>query len=179
VFSGDLAPALIALGAAVTLASPRGTRNLPLRDLYSGEGDKPFRLDVDEILLHIEVPPPPAAAWSAYYKHRSRKSIDFPLASVAALFVIDPLDRICQRARVALSGVSTQPIEVEGVQELLEGKRLDGERAEEAASLAARQAKPVENLLGSSRAQRKHMVQALVSRAIRQALQSIEQPHSL
>src|SRR5882672_2637312 len=46
-FSGDLAPALLTLGAEVDLIGPAGRRTLPLRDLYigharhdgSGEGD--------------------------------------------------------------------------------------------------------------------------------------------
>jgi len=173
VFSGDLAPALLALGASVTVASSRTTTTVPLREVYTGDGKGPLRLGADELLSGIHVPPPTPGAWSAYYKHRTRKAIDFPLASVAAVLVLDPGDKTCQHVRVALSGVATRPIEVEGLPALLEGRPLVSERVKEAASLAARQAKPVENLLGSSRTQRKWMIQAFVEKAIWQAVQSV------
>lgn len=172
VFSGDLAPALLALGASVTLVSRAVTKVVPLRELYTGDGMGPFRLAGNEILSEIQVPPPPPGSRSVYHKHRTRKAIDFPLASVAAVVALGSGDKTCQHARMALSGVASRPIEVEGLGALLEGKPLDGELAREAASLAARQAKPVENLLGSSRIQRKRMVEALAERALRNAQQS-------
>ncbi|MBI5446107.1 MAG: FAD binding domain-containing protein, partial [Deltaproteobacteria bacterium] len=112
VFSGDLAPALLALDASVTVASAGAMKTVPLRELYSGDGKAPFHLAEDELLLNIHVPPSSRGAWSAYYKHRTRQAIDFPLASVAASLLVDPADRTCRRARIALGGIGPGPLEV-------------------------------------------------------------------
>src|ERR1019366_9427493 len=57
-FSGDLAPALIALGAEVELLSCRGTRRLALADCYRDDGAAHLSLELDEILIRVRVPAP-------------------------------------------------------------------------------------------------------------------------
>jgi len=89
VFSSDLAPALMALGASVKLLSQRGERTLPLYDYYSGNGAKPIFKEPDEMLVSVEIPPPPEGVYTTYLKYRIRKSIDFPLASLAAVLSVD------------------------------------------------------------------------------------------
>ena len=173
-FRGDLAPALVALGATVKVASPQGERTVSLCDLYTGDGAKPFRMEPEELLVEIRVPAPQKNSWAAYFKYRNRRSIDFPLASVAARFVLDPSGTMCRGATVVIGGVSSSPMEVTGVAGLIEGKGFDPRLAAEASELAAREARPVENVLGSSRAQRRRMIQAFVLKAVEQGLTAHE-----
>jgi len=69
VFSGDLAPALIALEGKITLFSTEGERTLPLREYYTGNGTKPLTIRPEEILKErifrsqVELPD----RWSEYY----------------------------------------------------------------------------------------------------------------
>ncbi|OPX41035.1 MAG: hypothetical protein B1H13_04255 [Desulfobacteraceae bacterium 4484_190.3] len=85
VYSGDLAPALISLGASVCIMSSDGERELPLEDIFSGDGSAPFSLTGTDFLKEIILPI--ARKKGGYDKFRLRKSIDYPIANAA--FSID------------------------------------------------------------------------------------------
>ena len=83
VSSTDTAPALIALGAKITLVSQDGERMLELADLYQNDGIHYATRKPDELLTKVTLDP--AAGWkSCYWKLRRRGSFDFPVLSVAA-----------------------------------------------------------------------------------------------
>ena len=94
-FSGDLAPALLTLGAEVDIAGPTGTRSIPLNKLYIGfarqdmpvtetQGDGKFYLALrpGEIVTAVRARNTPGLR-SAYDKIRIRRSIEYPVAGVA------------------------------------------------------------------------------------------------
>lgn len=98
----DLAPALIALDATVTITNQRGTTELPLYDLYNADGIRYHNhLGDDAILLSITVPAPPEKHY--YRKLRRRGSVDFSSLTMAA--VVNG-----GKARVCLNAVSMSPI---------------------------------------------------------------------
>ena len=169
VFSGDLAPALIALDARVRLVSVREERTIPLSELYTGNGAKPRATRPGEVLVGVEVPALPAGAVSTYAKFAVRKAIDFPLANVATLLALEGKEKFCRAAKVVIGAVGPRPEEVKAIGQLLEGKKLSLQLIEEASSLAFKAAKPIANR-GSSSAYRKLMIKALVRKALRQAL---------
>ena len=81
--SADSVPILIALRARLVLASPEGTRELPVEELYRNDGIDYLTKRPDELLTEIRIPSP--AGWSAAYrKLRRRGSFDFPVLSVGA-----------------------------------------------------------------------------------------------
>ena len=83
VSSTDTAPALVALGASVTLASAEGTRRIPLATLYQNDGINYLTRRPTEVLTKIHLPR--ADGWrSAYWKLRRRGSFDFPVLGAAA-----------------------------------------------------------------------------------------------
>lgn len=119
-FSGDVAPALLALDATVELLGPQGARRLPLREFYRDDGMAWLALAADEMLLAVEVPL--VDGWvSAYDKIRVRAAIDFPLAGVAVALHRDG-DAI-GGLRIACTGISSRPEVVDGLDELI-GKPL-------------------------------------------------------
>ncbi len=105
-YCGDLAPALLVLGAEAELLGPGGGRRLPLAACFRDDGMAWLALAPDELLLGVRVPF--ADGWrSAYEKVRIRGAIDFPLAGAAVA-----LRREGERLaglRVALTGVSSRP----------------------------------------------------------------------
>jgi 4-hydroxybenzoyl-CoA reductase subunit beta len=122
VFSGDVAPALIALDAEVEILGPGGSRRLASADFYKDDGMAWLNLGADELLTAVHVPL--AAGWrSAYEKIRVRGAIDFPLAGVAVALQRD--GDLLAGLRVALTGVTSRPLAVAGLEGLL-GKPLDG-----------------------------------------------------
>lgn len=120
-FSGDVAPALLALGAEVELLGPQGVRRLPLTDFYVDDGMRWLALEADELLLAVTVPLVAGRA-SSYEKIRVRGAIDFPLAGVAVVMRRDG-DTLAE-LRIACTGVSSRPEFIAGLDELI-GKPLD------------------------------------------------------
>lgn len=169
-FSGDLAPALVALRATAVVVSSQGERALPLEDVYTGDGLRPLSLSQGEILKAIVVPGTGTGTGTAgvYLKRRLRDSIDFPLVSCALVRTTG--DGAIDRVRIVLGAVASRPLVIEGVEETLTSiGRADGEvacdsaTAQALASLAWKQAKPVENVLGVTAVWRRATVRELVA----------------
>jgi 4-hydroxybenzoyl-CoA reductase subunit beta len=120
-FSGDVAPALIALAAEVEILGPKGSRRVASADFYRDDGMAWLTLAADELLVGVHIPL--CDDWTtSYEKIRVRGAIDFPLAGVAVALkrkgsAIDDL-------RIACTGVSSRPLAVEGLGDLA-GKPLD------------------------------------------------------
>jgi 4-hydroxybenzoyl-CoA reductase subunit beta len=127
-FSGDLAPALMTLGAEVDLAGPNGRRTLPLEKLYigharhdgSGEGDgKHFlALAPGELVTAVRAKYAPGLR-SGYDKIRIRRSIEYPVAGVAVALRRDG-DMLAD-LRVAVTGTNPRPVLLDGTAELCGG----------------------------------------------------------
>src|SRR5262245_62814865 len=114
-FSGDLAPALLTLGAEIELAGPQGQRTLPLNELYigyarhdsaTGDGKNFLSLKPGEIVTSVRAAKTPALR-SAYDKIRIRRSIEYPVCGVAAALRRDG-DRLAD-LRVAFTGTNPRP----------------------------------------------------------------------
>ncbi len=118
VYAGDVAPALMVLGAEVEVHGANGPRRLPLADLYREEGRSHLMLHPGEIVVAIHVPPPAGFA-VGYAKVRIRGSVDFPLAGVA--IALRRKDVRLAGLRVALTGVASAPVSVAGL-DVLEGQ---------------------------------------------------------
>ncbi|MBI1926748.1 FAD binding domain-containing protein, partial [Candidatus Poribacteria bacterium] len=93
VHPSDTAPALIALGATVKIAGPKGEKTMPLEDFFIlPKASNPFRenvLEPKEIVVEVQVPKPKPNTKSFYIKVREKGSFDFALSSVAAVFEMD------------------------------------------------------------------------------------------
>jgi len=107
-FSGDAAPALIAVEAEVDIVGVQGARCVPLADLYLDDGARALALAPDELIVAVRIPPQPAGARSGYRKARVRGAIDFPLAGVAIRASFSA--RALASLRVALTGTNSRPL---------------------------------------------------------------------
>ncbi|MDE2397429.1 MAG: 4-hydroxybenzoyl-CoA reductase subunit beta [Burkholderiales bacterium] len=125
-FSGDLAPALIVLGAEAELLSARGTRRLPLADCYRDDGAAALAFERDEVLTAVRLPPPAPGA-SGYRKARVRGSMDFPLAGVACALALR--DGALAALQLALTGTQSRPLRLAGTEALLGAPFDEGARA--------------------------------------------------
>jgi 4-hydroxybenzoyl-CoA reductase subunit beta len=143
VSSTDTAPALISLGASVTLASASVTRTIPLTSLYQNDGIHFMTRRPNEILTTVRLPA--LDGWrSTYWKLRRRGSFDFPVLSVAAAIKFQA-DGSVADARIVLGAVASRPLEVAGVADLLRNGTLNDERIAAAADRAAQPARPMDN----------------------------------
>jgi 4-hydroxybenzoyl-CoA reductase subunit beta len=162
-FSGDLAPALLALEADVELASRRGTRRIPLAALYRDDGAAHLQLGRDELLLRVLVPAPGSNLVSGYRKARVRSALEFPLAGVAIALAVD--DGVLTALRVALTGTNAQPIVLDGTQSLL-GRPVDDAQATALGKLVQKQVSPMRTTATPSNS-RRLVAAALAQRLLR------------
>lgn len=115
-WSGDLAPALIAMNASIDIQGPTGSRQLPLADLYVDDGAKPLTLAANEFLTAVHIPEQAAGMRCGYRKARQRGAIDFPLAGVAVCCVASK--GVLTELRVALTGTNSRPFLLAGTEVL-------------------------------------------------------------
>ena len=126
-FSGDLAPALLTLGAEVDLLGPGGKRSLPLAELYigyakqdgsTGDGKRYLALQPGEIVVAVRAKHS-AGLRSAYDKIRIRRSIEYPVAGVAVALRRD--GKGLADLRVAFTGTNPRPVLLQGTGALCGG----------------------------------------------------------
>ena len=130
-FSGDMAPALLALDAEIDIAGPAGRRTIPLADLYIGyarqdepvtetRGDGKYFLSLrsGEIVTAVRAANTPGLR-SAYDKIRIRRSIEYPVAGVAVALRREA-DSLAD-LRVAFTGTNPRPVRLSGTAALCGG----------------------------------------------------------
>ena len=134
---GDVAVALLALDATVTLAGPSGERTLALADFFTGFMTN--ALAPDELLVEIGVPV--RTEPTAYLKF-GRKHANTPAVVTVAARVTWDGDRVAD-ARIALGAVGPHPIRARQAERLLVGTRLEADAIAMAAAAAAGRVRPV------------------------------------
>jgi 4-hydroxybenzoyl-CoA reductase subunit beta len=130
-FSGDLAPALMTLGAEVDLAGPAGARTVPLPGIYIGyarqdqpiteaQGDGKYYLSLrpGELITAVRARNAPGLR-SGYDKIRIRRSIEYPVTGVAVALRRE--GDILVELRVAFTGTNPRPVLLEGTSRLCGG----------------------------------------------------------
>jgi len=155
-FTSDMAPALIALGARIKIASPTEERTIPLEEFYTPCGNI---LKPNEIVTEIQVSPPRLGTKQRYLKFRLRKAIDPALSSVAT--VVTAAEGKVIDAKIVLGAVAPTPYRSIEAEEVIKGRVLTESVAEIAAKVALSRAIPL-----SMNAYKIPITEALVKRAI-------------
>ena len=122
-YPGDMAVALVALEAVVTIEGPAGKRRVAMSEFHRLPGDDASRdnvLAAGEVITAVTLPAP-LGGRHIYRKVRDRSSYAFALVSVACVVVMDG-DRI-GRARLAFGGVAHKPWRDTEAEKMLEGAR--------------------------------------------------------
>jgi xanthine dehydrogenase YagS FAD-binding subunit len=118
----DMAVALAALDAWVTVHGRNGSRDIPLVDFHVLPGETPHIetvLDAGELITAVTLPPG-LAGRSTYRKVRDRASYAFALISVAADLEVQ--DGRVKQVRIALGGVAHKPWRAKAAEAALEGR---------------------------------------------------------
>jgi xanthine dehydrogenase YagS FAD-binding subunit len=142
----DLAPALIAYDATVSLTGARGSRTMPLVDLFvtpHGRVRKEHAITPDELIVEVRVPENALARRGAFEKAMERKTWSFALVSVAVSVKL--IGGVVRDARVVLGGVAPVPWRARDAEKLLEGRALDDATCQAAADTALERAEPLKD----------------------------------
>jgi 4-hydroxybenzoyl-CoA reductase subunit beta len=161
-YSGDVAPVLLALNATAELQSARGTRSLPLAQLYRDDGAAHLTLERDELLVRVHVPA--LAGACAYRKARVRGSIDFPLAAVAV--ALQTREGRVASLRVGVSGTNSHPLLLSGTEELV-GEAVDDALVQRVGKLVQQQCSPMRSTTTPSN-YRRQVASVLAQRLLRE-----------
>ena len=167
-YAGDLAPALLVLGATLLVAGPHGDKIMPLRDLFSGDGRRPHTLAPGQLVTEIRVPSAAPRSGGAYVKLRQRQALDYPLVGVAAYVAMDAAGTTCRDVALALTGVERTPVVVEEARRL-HGEALTDGAIQTLAAAARRRAHAINNVCGIPVRYRRDMVTVYAASALRRA----------
>lgn len=167
-YAGDLAPALIAIGATVTVADSNGEKTMMVAEIFSEDGARPVVLEGGQFITKIHCPPPATRTGAVYIKIRSREALDYAVAGVAARVRLDDTSDICAKATIVLTGVGSFPVVVPDTVDLW-GHALTDAAIEKVAEAATKLSFPVKNVVGTEPGYRRSMVKLNVERSLREA----------
>jgi xanthine dehydrogenase YagS FAD-binding subunit len=160
VSASSLGPALIALGASVTVAGPGGkTRKIAAADFFQTpktETDRETALKPNEILNEISIPV--KALRNATYEVRHRHGLDWPYVTASVAFQVK--GGAVSDARIVLGHVAPVPWAAADAAKTLSGK-VDAAAAAKCGEAAVSGAKPL-----SGNAYKVQLVKAAVKRAV-------------
>ena len=161
--ANDTIPPLMALGAQLTLLSADGERKIPIEDFYLGV--RKTVMKDGELMSDIAFPALAEDARSTFVKLGLRKAQAISVVNTAVVLVIKE-GRI-DHSVITLGSVAPTIIRATEAEAYLAGKELQLEVLEKAAELAAREARPIDDLRGSA-VYRQEMVRVCTLRALRQ-----------
>lgn len=162
--SADTPPVLMTLDANAVLAGPDGEREVPIRDFFVADGIANTKRSPNEILTEVKIPLASALRRQAYTKLRQRKSIDFPLLTVALSAECEE-DGTIRYIDGVVTGLGSRPRVLSGWSDVAQGRTLDDEVIEELAARAHKQCHPLENIIVDPE-WRRAMVPVYVRRAL-------------
>ncbi len=173
VHPSNLAPALVAYDATLTILAPDGERQLAIADFFTPPTIDPRRENIltpGRIITAIEVPAPPANAGAACLEAREKQSFDWPLVSVVAIIALNHAG-VVEYARVVMGAVAPIPWRAPAAEKILLGARLDRDLATRAAAAALAGAAPL-----AHNGYKVPIAKALVRRAILRAANLADEP---
>ncbi len=137
----NLAIALTALAATVTVENDKGRETLPVEELYGQAWFNPIAhnsLQPSDLIIDVRIPT--RSNSSAYIQASEKAIFDWALVSCAAAARVE--GRRLFEPRVVLGAISPIPHQVQSANELLHGKTLDRGLADEVAEMILQDAQP-------------------------------------
>jgi xanthine dehydrogenase small subunit len=143
---GDMPPALIALGAALTLRRGTERRTMPLENFFLSYG-KQDRLP-GEFVESVRIPRPANDTLISIIKLSKR--FDSDISGVCGAFALRIADGVVTEARIAFGGMAGIPARAPGCEAALTGQPWNAATAEAAAQALAADYTPLDDLRGSA-----------------------------
>lgn len=140
----DMAVAMQALGATVSVRGPGGEREVPMPGLHRLPGEHPERdtvLAPEDLIVAVSLPAPMAGARAKYAKIRERASYAFALVSVGVVLAVE--DGAVRDVAIAFGGLAAVPWRAEAAEHALRGGPATSEAFQEAAAAELSRAEPL------------------------------------
>ena len=143
---GDGAPALLALGAQLVLASRKGEREIPLDKFFVDY--RKSALKRDEIIRAIRVPHP--AKGQEFRVYKISKRYDQDISTVCGAFSITRSRGVVTGCRIAYGGMAATPLRCTEAEIALIGTRLEEADIQAASAAVQEFYKPLTDMRGSA-----------------------------
>jgi carbon-monoxide dehydrogenase medium subunit len=169
--AADSVPAMVVNGMRAVIASPTGTRTIPVEEVTTGPGAT--SLGPGEFVVEFELDHKPPNTGDAYLRMIPRTEMDIAIVGAGARITLDA-DGVCSAASVALAAVAPTVVRVPDAEAALIGTSvddlLDPDGATQAAVMAAATAacNPIDDKRGTV-AYRRKVAGVLARRAVVQA----------
>ena len=163
--AADWPAAVIALGAEIVAAGPKGEHNIKVDDFFVELFST--ALTPGEVLKEISFAAPKGRVGQSYVKFRHPAS-GFAVVGVAVNLTLDGSGK-CQSAGVGITGVAPKAYRAAGVENALKGKSLDAKALAAAAAHAADGVELNSDLFATGD-YRKHLAEVYTRRALEQAV---------
>jgi CO/xanthine dehydrogenase FAD-binding subunit len=162
--AADTPPALMVLGAEVTLASASRRRSLPIDKLFVGV--KKTCLASFEIITEIRAPHQKAGTGTAFLKFGRGFGPDLAQVNVAA--AVNLKDGNIHNLKVAFGAVAPTPVRARHLEAALRGAKFDRISWDEIEQEAMKDIRPITDVR-TTEAHRRVLCAAMLGRAIRKA----------
>ena len=162
---GDSMPALIALGATLSLRRGAATRSMPLEQFFIDYGRQD--LGTGEFVTAIDVPR--LQAGEVFRCYKISKRFDQDISALLGAFRLTLEGRRVAAARVAFGGMAATPKRAAATEAVLQGLRLaDRDGWDAACAALASDFRPIDDMRASAR-YRLETAQALLRKALHEA----------
>jgi carbon-monoxide dehydrogenase medium subunit len=144
--AADSVPGLIAAGATVTVAGPKGQREIPVEDVVVGP--RKLSIGADEFVVSFFLPARQGHAADAYERFIPRTEMDIAVVGAATNLVVDGSGKITE-ARVSLGAVAPRPLLVKDCADAIIGTTLDDEALKKLDAAAQAACQPIDDKRGT------------------------------
>jgi carbon-monoxide dehydrogenase medium subunit len=144
--AADSVPAMMAAGATVTIAGPRGRRTVPVEEVATAPGKT--SLARDEIVESVFLPARQPRSGDAYLRFIPRSEMDIAVVGCGVALTLDNAGA-CTAARVALGAVAERVLLVEEAARSLIGTKLDDKALDKLAQAASAACRPIDDKRGT------------------------------
>ncbi len=163
----DLPPAMIAVGAVVSVKSAAGSRDIPLAKFY--EGFLETVLTPEELITAITIPLVREGT-SSYIRYTPTSEGDYPTIGAAAAVTMAADGNTIETATAVLCGVGTVPIIAEEASRILEGTTGDDATLRRAANTVREIVDPQDDERGTA-AYKREIAPVFAYRALKSCMQ--------
>ncbi len=151
--AADSVPALLALGASLTLKSAQGDREVLLKDFLLAPGKT--AIGAKEILYSVNVPVPGPNTVSEFKK---MERVGSDIAKINMAVVVEKNGKVCESCKVAVGSCGPTAMLIDGPDQLLSGKEIsdaEGELIRKAGEAVAAGITPIDDIRSTAEYRRK------------------------
>jgi carbon-monoxide dehydrogenase medium subunit len=163
--ASDVATALFALDAELTIAGVDGERTEPIEAFYIDYHHT--SLQRGEMVTGVYLPSPPPGTGTAYL-NLVRTHADIAKVGVAVTIIVE--DGLCKDAKIAIGAAAPTVVRATKAEAVLKDQKVNAQAISQAAETAAGETKPITDLRSTAE-YRKEMTRVLVGRALEKALE--------